>query len=275
MSYKVTTIIRSDKAVANNDSRLSICLSANGFSFSVVTSQDEIVLFGEADFDFGLPLRDLTQAIKDFFTSIGLSTFGFKRATLVVPTDHFVWIPEHLHDAARNRQYLRMVSNPDLSLGVYHIAVPHLHSYMVFAASTSVVTAFKLAIPGIDVHCQHSLLASEQMLEKSAQHPVVLMHVRDGVGDFEAFFNHQLLLSNSYGAQNDNELLYHAIELMKQLHLETPDMELAICGNVGREIYGMLQHYFPNVTLYTGRQLSYANPQFRSLPTYKHVMLLS
>jgi len=232
-------------------------------------------MFGEADFDFALPLRDLTQAVKDFFTSIGVSTFGFKQATLVVPTEHFVWIPEHLHDAVRDRQYLRMVSNPDLSMGVYHIAVPHLQSYMVFAAPTAVVTAFKLAIPGIDVHCQHSILASRQMLERSAQHPVVLMHVRERVGDFEAFYNGQMLLSNSYTAQNDDELLYHAIELMKQLHLETPDMELAICGQVGREIFALLQHYFPNVTLHTGRTFSYANPQFRSLPTYRHILLLS
>lgn len=275
MSHQVTTIIKSDKAVANNDSRLSICLSANGFSFSIITSENEIVMFGETDFDFNLPMGELSQAIKDFFTRLGITTFGFRKATLVVPSHYYVWIPEHLHDPIRDRQYLNLVSRPDLSMGVYHIAVPHLHSMMVFAAPTTVVTSFKLAIPGIDVHCQHSVLANEMMLQKSAQHPVILMHVRDGVGDFEAFFNGQLLISTSYIAQNESELLYHAIELMKQLHLETPDMELSICGNVGREFYSMLQHYFPNVTLYTGRPFAYTNPQFHTLPTYKHVMLLS
>ncbi len=274
MSHIVTTIITSDKAVANNDSRLSICLSANGFSFTIITGE-EIQRFGEVELDFYRPFGEMAKEIKDFFTQIGCTTFGFQQAVLVVPTEHFVWIPEHLHDAVRDRQYLRMVSNPDLGLGVYHIAVPHLESMMVFTANTSVVTAFKLAIPGIDVHCQHSVLVNESLLQKSAQHPVVLMHVHDGVGDFEACFNGQLLLSNSYSAHNDNELLYHAIELMKQLHLETPDMELAICGQVGREIFSMLQHYFPNVTLYTGRPFIYTNPQFHTLPTYRHVMLLS
>ena len=221
-------------------------------------------------------MGEQSQAIKDFFTRLGITTFGFRKATLVIPTDYFVWIPEHLHDPIRDRQYLNLVSRPDLSMGVYHIAVPHLHSMMVFAAPTTVVTSFKLAIPGIDVHCQHSVLACDQMLQKSIHHPVVLMHVRAGVGDYEAFFNGQLLLSNSYSfSPIMNELLYHAIELMKQLHLETPDMEFAICGNVGREFYSHLQHYFPNVTLFTGRPISYSNPEFRSLPTYKHVMLLS
>lgn len=275
MSHKVTTIITSDKAVANNDLRLSICLSADGFSFSVTTFQDEIVMYGEAVVELNLALEALSQAVKDCFAQVGVSTFGFRQARLVIPTEQFVWIPDHLHESVRDRQYLRMVAHVDISMGVYHIAVPYLHSMMVFAAPASVVTAFKLAIPGIDVHCQHSVLACDQMLQKSIHHPVVLMHVRAGVGDYEAFFNGQLLLSNSYSIQNKEELLYHAIELMKQLHLETPDMELAICGNVDREFYAHLQHYFPNVTLFTGRPISYSNPEFRSLPTYKHVMLLS
>ena len=275
MSYKVTTIIKSDKAVANNDSRLSICLSANGFSFSIIAGENEIVMFGETDFDLNLPLGEQAQAIKDFFADLGISTFGFKQTTLVVSTDYYVWIPEHLHDPIRNRQYLNMVSSTNLSMGVYHIAVPHLRSMMVFAAPSTVVTSFKLAIPGIDVHSQHSILASEHNKLQSARHPLILMHVREGVGDFEAFYNGQLLLSCSYNAQNESELLYHAIELMKQLHLETPDMEIAICGNVDRRFYATLQHYFPNVTLYTGRTLTYTNPQFHTLPTYKHIMLFS
>lgn len=275
MSHKVTTIIKSDKAVANNESRLSICLLANGFSFSIIASHDEIVLFAEVEFDFNIPLGILSQSIKDFFAQNNISTFGFKQATLAVYSDDFVWVPEHLHEPVRNRQYLQMVSKPALDSGIYHIAVPHLHSMMVFTAPATVVTAFKLAIPGIDVHCQHSILASQSLLKKSALHPVLLMHVRDRVGDFEAFYNNQLLLSNSFSASNENELLYRAIELMKQLHLETPDMELAICGNVGREIYSLLQHYFPNVSLYTGHPFTFTNPQFHTLPTYKHIMLFS
>ena len=100
------------------------------------------------------------------------------------------------------------------------------------------------------------------------------MHVRDGVGDFEAFYNGRLLMSNSYAANGEKELLYHALNVMKTLHLETPDMELAICGEVGRDIYGMLQHYFPNVTLYTGRPFTYTNPDFQTFHSYRHVLVL-
>lgn len=275
MLNQVTTLITSDKAVANNELRLSICLRSNGFSFSVTTLDQVLLTFGDVDFNLSLPLGEQTQALKDFFASQGISTFGLRQAELIVPSDHFVWIPRHLHDSARNRQYLRMVSNPDSALGAYHLFVSALESYIVFTAPTSVVTAFKLAIPGIDVHCQHSALAAGTMLQRSRLHPIVMMHVRGSKADFAAFYSGQLLLSTTFEAVNDQSRLFHAIDVMKRLHLETPDMELAISGDVGREIFATLQHYFPSVSLYTGRPVTFVNPQFQTLPTYRYALLLS
>lgn len=275
MLNQVTTIITTDKAVANNETRLSICLRSNGFSFSLTTVDDLLLTFGLAQFDLSRSFSEMAQSLKEFFSQNNIPTFGLKQVRLIVPTEHCVWIPNHLYDSVRDRQYLRMIANPNPGLGVYHIAVPHLKSYIVYTAPTTVVTAFKLAIPGIDVHCQHSVLTNPELIQNSLQHPIVLMHVRENIGDFEVVYNGQLLLSNSFNYSSEDELIYHAIDIMKQLHVETPDMHLCICGIVGREIFGKLQHYFPNVSLYTGRSISFLNPEFQTLPTYQHAMLLS
>lgn len=241
----------------------------------MMTLDRTLLTFGEADFDFNLPISQLPLAIKNFFADNNIPTFGCKEVRLIVPSEHTVWIPEHLFDHTHDRQYLKMIADPDSHLGVYHILSEIQHAYAVFTAPADIVTAFKLAMPGIDVVCQHYLLANELASQRSTQHPIIIMNVREGIGDYEAFFNRQLLLSNSYPAKNDSELLYHALDIMKQLHLETPDMELLICGNVGREIYAELQHYFPNVALYTGLPFNFINPEFQTLHTYRHSLLLS
>jgi len=273
--YHVNTFINTDKEVASYERRMSICLQSNGFSFSIITLDDTLMTFGEADFEFNLPFDQLVSSIKGFIVDNGLPTFGCKDVKLIAPSEHFVWIPEHLYEPLRDWQYIKTVSsfdNPKLSL--FHAYSDTLKSYMVFSAPSDVAMAFKVAIPGIDIVNQHSILANKMLLNRSLQHPVLLMHVRNRVGDFDAFYNNQLLLSNSYAASNDDELLYHALDVMKKLHLETPDMELAICGLVGRDIYCRLQHYFPNVTLYTGRPLNYENSQFQTFHTYRHALLL-
>ena len=211
MPNQVTSFITSDKAVANNEIRLSICLRTNGFSFSVVTAAQELLTFGEASFDFRLPLADLSKAIKDFFDKMGIPTFECRQVRLTIPSDHFVWVPKHLYDSLRDRQYLQMVSVLPLGIGVFHTYNQLVDAYMVFTAPVDVVTAFKLAIPGIDIVCHHSVLANENLQSRSIQHPVVIMHVREGVGDFEAYYNNKLLLSNSYPASDQKELLYHAL----------------------------------------------------------------
>lgn len=275
MSYKVTTLITTDKAVANDEKRLSICLRSNGFSFSIVTLDRVLLTFGEAEFDFDQPLGTLTQQLKDFFADNGIVTFGLRQMDLVVLSECFVWMPTQLYDTTRDRQYLHTVGSPDVALGVFHNEVPLLKSHMIFSAPTTVVTAFKVAIPGIDVQCQHSALVNHELLQRSARHPLMLLHVRQGNVDIEAFYGGQLLLSNSYTCPERSELLYRALGVMKQLHLETPDMELTICGEVDRELFGYLQHYFPSVTLHTGGAVTFENPEFQTFPTYRHALLLS
>ena len=274
MADHVTSIITTDKAVATDEQRLSICLRTNGFSFSTMTVGQELLTFGEADFELHRPISLLPQAVKSFFEENGIATFGYKDVRLIVPTEHCVWVPEHLYDTARDRHYLGMVTRVEMGSGVFHAYSKCLGSYMVFAAPAEVVTAFRVAMPGIDVVCQHGVLADELLMKRSVQHPVVLMNVRDGAGDYEAFYNNQLLLSNTFTVNDEGELLYHALDVMKKLHLETPDMELAICGKVGRELYGLLQHYFPNVTLYTGHPFTYSNPEFQTFHSYRHVLVL-
>lgn len=274
MLDQVTQIIKTDKAVAANQKRLSICLRSNGFSFFTANLDRELLSYGEADFDFDRPMGELTQALKAFLAEQQLSAFSFAQMRLVFCSDHFVWIPEHLYDAARDRQYLHMVSSPESSLGVYHIASRLMQSYMVFSAPAMAVTAFKVALPGVDVHCQHSVLASAELLRRSSAHPLVLMHRRPGRVDFEACYNGKLLFSNTFSSADDTESLYHGLDVMKQLHLETPDMELAICGEVDRSTYAMMQHYFPNVSLYTGEPVTSEHPELQRIPTYKYILNL-
>lgn len=283
MTDRVTSITPTERTVVTdmgnrpdgNNIRLSICLRANGFSFSTMTMERELLAVGEGEWDTHRPMGQWPTAQKELLAQYGITPFDCKEVRLVVPTNQCVWVPERLYDAGRDRQYLGMVARVEGNTGVCHAWSECVKSYTVFAAPTELVTAFKVAMPGVEVVCQHAVLVDEILLQRSAQHPVMLMHVRDGVGDFEAMWMGQLLLSNSWVCADEGELLYHGIEVMKGLHLETPDMELAICGDVGRELYARLQHYFPNVTLYTGSPFSFSNPELQTFHSYKHVLLLN
>ena len=121
-------------------------------------AMEEDVAFPE-----GKPQR-AAQAILSLLASrYGISPLELGSMRVVVPTDSFAWIPAHLFDVQRTRQYLNLVSPLGDAQGVFHIHNKALDAFMVFAADTALVTSFKVAFPGIDVHCPHSVLMAETL----------------------------------------------------------------------------------------------------------------
>ena len=84
MPQLVTDIISTDKAVANSEKRLSICLRSNGFSFSVVSTDDTLLTFGEVQSQQPLSASQLAQqviqtlgehdAVLDYFCDFGFES---------------------------------------------------------------------------------------------------------------------------------------------------------------------------------------------------------
>lgn len=274
MPYQVNFFITTDKEFPSYEKRLSICLTPNGFSFSVTTQKGSLLTVGDVSMPMDQPMTALAADIKSFFAEKNISVFGYESTRLIVPTDHFVWLPENLYEAGKERQYLSMVTLPPTGVGYYAHRDEHQQAYMVFVASTTVVTAFRIAVPGIALFSQHSQLASTCLFEKSSNHPLIVMHLRKGKADFAAFGGGRLLLSNTYEVKNVEDILTRALAIMKEFSLEQPNMELSLCGEVDREIYGALRPYFPNVTLFNGANYRIYNPEFQHLHTYRHALIL-
>ena len=68
MSYNINSLIKSEKVVGSYEKRLSICLSSNGFSFSMTSLHDELLAFGEVTCNLSASMSDLLLDIKSVFT---------------------------------------------------------------------------------------------------------------------------------------------------------------------------------------------------------------
>ena len=259
----------------DSETRLSICLQPDGFSFSLLSGKRQLLALEES---LPLPSGGAKALASDLLARLerqySVSPLGLDGMRLVVPAGRFAWMPAHLFEPQRCRQYLDFVGASDASQGVAHILNKAMNAYMVFSVDNAVVTAFKVAFPGIDVHCPHSLLVTQALLDDSAARPLMLLHLSHGRADIEAFYSRRLLLSNSFSVANPDEALYFAIDIMKRLHMETPDMEMRLCGEVDRAVYARYQRYFPNVTLHVGAPVAAHSPTDTVVPTYKYPLLL-
>lgn len=218
---------------------------------------------------------ELSGWVKSYFAEVGIDCMGMHECELIVDASIFTWVPEHLYSEGQERRYLELLSAVPLSCRLYADYSAAMKAYMVFATDNEAIDAFRIALTGLKIRCQHSKLVNATLIEESRQHATMLVQLREGKIDVEAFDGGRLLLSNSFPCANRDEMLYHSIGVMKSLNIESPLMVLMLCGNVDRELYAFVRSYFPKVRLYTGRPLTFENPAFQPYRTYQHAVMLS
>lgn len=272
MSYRLNTHISSDIDVPSYEKRLSICLRPNGFSFSVATSQ-YLLEFGQALHEGAADMVSLSNDIKALFQSLGIQPFAFQKVELVVPSDMSTWVPDELYAEDHKALYLNLLyGSAPLGSMVYVDPSAELQSRQLFVAESGMVTAFKIALPGIVVRSQFSKFSESDLLDSPS--PAILMYVRSGMVDIQVSHAGKMLMSTSFDFATSADLLSIGVDVMQQLQIETPSTILWLAGEVGRDIYKALCDYFPQVRLYTGRKRQFGNPEFQHLHTYQFVLNL-
>lgn len=270
--YRCKTLIVTEKEFSSSEKRLSICLRPNGFSFSEMTLSGVLLTFGEAEGEHASSMTVIMADVKAFFASIGVRPLGYSSMELVVLSDQSVWVPDELYSPSAHRQYLKVVGSDATAI----MATPckALSSMAVYAASDTVSTAFKVALPGLAVVNQHVKLASLGLEHRSQEHPLLLAHWRERVIDFAAFRDGRYIYGNTVSFVSDSEAQFHTVEVLKSFGLENTGTELLVCGDVGRERFALVRPYFPQASLYTGTHTSYLNPAFKTLHTYRNALIL-
>lgn len=254
---------------AEYDKKLSICLTAEGFSFAEISSRRELLAFGNASGGHSSLLIDATRDIKAFCAESGIRPLSFKHMELVVVSDESAWVPDEIYTPTANRQYLRLVGGKGIS--ALATSCRQLSSTSVFVADEGLVTAFKVAMPGLTVNNQHVRFASLAPL--SGNHPVMLAHWRKERVDLAAFRDGRYLYGNTLTFEEEKTALYQIVEVRRTFGIDDADTELLLCGDVDRERYARFRPYFPKTTLFTGT--CSVGHVFRQLHTYRHAVLLS
>lgn len=268
--YACKTLINTNNELASREKRLSICLGANGFSFTEVSPAGVLLTFGEAEGPHATTMTGVMADVKAFFASVGIRPLGYASMELIVLSNESTWVPDELYSSLSNRHYLRIMGcSPDMVMTCHS---RELASTAVFAANEQVVTAFKVAMPGVVVMHQHAKMAL--LASRFSSHPTLLTFWRQGRVDVAAFRDGRYIYGNTLPIANDEEAVYHLVEIMKSYNMESEATELLLCGDVDRDRYSLLRPYFPVTTLFNGTVKRDGDARLRSLHAYRHALIM-
>lgn len=255
MAYTIQSFVTAGKELPSFDKKLSICLKADGFSCAEISVKGELLSVGEVRFDGQPSMAEGIMMVKQALTDLHVSPMGLNAAQLVVNSDLFVWVPDSLYEMGKDRNYLAAVCDIPMGMSIFSEHNEAVQAHAVFAFDNTWISAFRIAVPGIKVRCQHSAFANAESLKGSDLKSVILVQVRNGKSDYMVLCNKKLQLSNTYATSCFDETIYHALNVTKQLRLSEADMALWLCGDVDRQQFASMARFFPAVDLYKGRPL--------------------
>ena len=247
----------------------------------MTTSSGLFIAFGEVSVDLSQPMSSLISDIKSVFSELRIYPVEFQSMRLVVDTSCYTWIPAALYESSQQRRYLETVAKvPDMAMvsASYHAA---LEAQCVYTTDATLLTAFKVALPGIACCAQPYALLGDALLRRSDRHPVMVAWLTNDVATHKMYVDYlvlkggQLLLSTRRSADDVQQLLYTSLNVMKRMEVETPDMEMLLCGAVERELFMQLRGYFPHLDLYNGAPLKPQHSDLARLHAYRYATILS
>lgn len=269
MSYTCKTLITDAATRSSRDKKLSICLAANGFSFAETDPSHHLCTFGEVVGTHAFTMTGVMADLKTLFAEIGLRPLGYASMELIVLSDISTWVPDELYSSLSNRHYLNLLGGSAEGILTCHSQA--LQSTAVFAANEQVVTAFKVAMPGISVMHQHAKLS--RLASTCADHPLIVCNLRQGRADVAAFNDGRYVFGNTLHYSSVEESVYALVEAMKSLEIEHDNTELRLCGDVDRAVFSAYRPYFPHTTLYSPIDPSQLSSDFNNFPTYRYALL--
>ncbi len=275
MAYKINTFISSDTRIQDGDKKLSICLSANGFSFSVISNSDKLLAVGDVACEASKSLGTTMTNIRGALAELKINPTFFAEVELIEPVQKFTLVPEHLYKKGEEKALLQTVCEVENTRSIVVDYSEKMQLYAIFITENPMVQTFKFIAPKLKHRCQHEKLIESSLREKSITKPVLALNVNGDTFDIAAFAEQQLKMCNTLKSNTKEDAAFALLNTVQQLSIKRENAELHISGNVDKDWYSFLRKYFAKVVLNTGRKLQFENEEFYHLHTYRHALILS
>ena len=275
MIYTKRIFLHAENTVPAFEKRLSICLKTNGFSFSITDTKNVLYTFGEVDCLFPESLAEVINGIKQIFTSLNVSVSGYKSTELIMPSQKQTWIPEHLFTDGKEKEYLTALCDANTSESYFSNKVDYIQACSVFAVSNTLSSGWKIAIPSAKIKDQFSKMVEFPCLKNNRVGISVAAFVREEEIDIAVFDSGRFLFSNTFKFEQQEDLVYFVLNVVKQLKLQESKVTVYLAGKVLMTTFDEFRKFFANVKLEKINTLKPANEQLKAVARHEYALILS
>lgn len=234
--------------------KLSIQVSLDGFSFSVVQVSENTLL--ACDF-FPVTVSSekfLGKRFAEWVKSREILQKKFKETCLCYFSQKFTLIPSKIYDFQKQNHVANLNFGEQQEIGVRDNYLPDIQGNLVFTIPNSLLESFQQIFPGqLIVHpiaLFHRAIQEKYGNENSGQLLALLFQKKSF--SLLLFKQGNLLQVNHFKFNHQNDVFYYVLSTLKSLKSGRSNASLVLAGNVkpNDDIHTLLSAQFGNIDFY-------------------------
>ncbi len=212
----------------SNEYILSIQVSLDGFSFSIVRPSDQKLLcFKNSEIKISSNSL-IARRFKEWINSENLLQKTFLKTRIVVFNDIFTLIPEHLHDNSYKQQLTNIMFENSEKMNILETRIEKIDAKLLFHISKDLEKTFREIYSECDI--LHPVKLIVEHFPKDPIGKSLFLYFNDKNLYFVLFENGNLLMANNFSINHTNDVIYYVLTVLKQLGFATKDTHLLYAG---------------------------------------------
>jgi len=272
---------------ATENYKLSIQLSSNGFSFSVLEVNRNKLLSLES-YQLSKPESIATSvthesvvllAIEELFLQFNWIGKKFAAINFIVESEKSTLIPMPLFDPAELNTYLKFSHNVREDEDIISNSMPNLEAFNVFSILKNLREKISSMFPDAIISNISNTLIEGILINHKNQNikNKVFVNVRNSIFDVVLIDGKRLIFHNSFKYKTKEYFIYFLIFVFEQLRINPEEVELVLLGNIQKNssLYEIAYNYIREISFGKRSELFKYSYVFDEIPEHFFYNLLN
>lgn len=226
--------------------RLSVQVSLNGFSFSVIDPAKNKLLAIQRSPAVISSENFLGRRFMEWLGKHELLKSCYAETRLLFYTDKFTLVPGEIYIKERQDDIFHLVFGNQSGNLITENLMENISGHLLFSVPTGLKEAFNSTFS--DYLLIHPLVVLNQKIQNKVQKGgrILVLYFEKNSFSLLLYIDNNLQLTNSYKFFHTNDVIYYVLSVIKQQGISLKDVKLFLAGDINYdyETYKNLKKYF-------------------------------
>jgi hypothetical protein len=215
---------------------LSILLSRQGYSYCIVdTVRQKCVVIKNVNFDLVGDTDTFYKNVEDLLKNDSFLNKFYKSVDFIYQSSKSTLVPNALFNRKKLKSYFEFNQSLDPYEEIHYNKLKRTEAINIFSIPSSITTLMVNQFPELNFYHQASTFIDNTLRKAKETGNIVGVMVNENFFDLAVCESGKLFLYNNFPYQNENDFVYHILNVYQQLKIEPSKVPLALSGDIHKD----------------------------------------